>query len=246
MSGFQTALGAVQGVDGWLTDAQAQRLYERGSALDGGTRVVEIGSYRGRSAIVLALAVDGRAEVIAIDPHAGSDRGPQQIEGTLSEGEEDNRVFRQNLARAGVTDRIRHLRAPSQAALGSVPGDLGLLYVDGAHRYGPAMADIARWGARVRPGGHMLVHDAFSSVGVTLAQVRLLFFSGRFRYLGRTGSLVDYRREDLDARARAVNALHQIAELPWFARNVLIKLAIVAKRPGLARALGHRGGVWPY
>ena len=33
----------------------------------------------------------------------------------------------------------------------------------------------------------MLIHDAFSSVGVTLAQARLLFFGSEFEYLGRAG-----------------------------------------------------------
>ena len=107
--------------------------------------------------------------MIAIDPHAGNDRGPQQIEGTATEGELDNAAFRANLERAGVAERVRHVRLPSQDALAELPGEVDLLYVDGAHRYGPARDDLARWGARVRPGGRMLVHDAFSSIGVTLA-----------------------------------------------------------------------------
>ena len=44
-----------------------------------GARIVEIGSFRGRSAIVLARAAPEGAEVVAIDPHLGSDRGPQEI-----------------------------------------------------------------------------------------------------------------------------------------------------------------------
>ena len=123
---------------------------------------------------------------------------------------------------------------------------IDLLYVDGAHRYAPARDDIARWGERVRPGGLMLIHDAFSSVGVTLAQVRLLFAGSRFRYLGRAGSLVRYRRRDLDGRERVANAARQLAQLPWFARNVLVKAAIVLRLRPLARALGHRHGPWPY
>ncbi len=92
----------------------------------------------------------------------------------------------------------------------------------------------------------MLVHDAFSSVGVTLAQLRLLVFGRSFRYLGRAGSLVEYRREHLAGRAWAANALRQLAELPWFARNLLVKAALVARLRPLARALGHREGPWPF
>ncbi len=247
MSDLSETLAAIDGVEGWMSDDQARSLWARAAALAPGAQIVEIGSYRGRSAIVLARAAAGSgAHVTAIDPHAGNDRGPQQIAGSPGEGEEDNRVFRENLDRAGVAEAVRHVRRPSQDALDSVEGALDLLYVDGAHRYGPARDDLARWGRRVRPGGHMLVHDAFSSVGVTLAQARLLFAGSRFRYLGRAGSLVDYRREDLDARGRARNALRQLAELPWFARNLVVKLAIVARLRPVARALGHRDGPWPY
>ena len=53
-----------------------------------------------------------------------------------------------------MRERVRHVREFSQAALhDAVEGEIDLLYVDGAHRYGPARDDIASWGARVRPGG---------------------------------------------------------------------------------------------
>src|SRR5688572_4210344 len=194
MPAVQHALDAAAGVEGWLTHEQAARLSARATALGPDARLVEIGSYRGRSAIVLALSAPPGTDVVAIDPHAGNDRGPQQIAGTADEGERDNAAFRANLERAGVADRVRHLRLASQEALDALPGEVDLLYVDGAHRYRPARDDLAHWGARVRPGGRMLVHDSFSSIGVTLAILRLLVFGREFRYEGRTGSLAEYAR----------------------------------------------------
>jgi hypothetical protein len=231
------ALSCIAGVEGWLTEAQATRLWECAAALAPSARVVEIGSYRGRSAIVLAMAAPTAAEVIAIDPHAGNDRGPRQIEGSADEGQRDNAAFHANLARAGVGDRVRHLRLPSQDALAELPGEVDLLYVDGAHRFRPARGDLVRWGARVRPGGRMLVHDAFSSVGVTLAVFSVLGFGAEFRYEGRTGSLAEYTRARVAGAARVRNALRQLSELPWFARNVVVKVLIV---------LRLRSGDWPY
>lgn len=234
---FASAFARAEPVEGWLSEDQARRLWERAAGLPGGALAVEIGSYRGRSAIVLASAVAAGTRVVAIDPHAGNDRGPQQIEGTREEGEADNRAFRANLERAGVYDRVEHVRLPSQDALAAVEGSIDLLYVDGAHRYAPAREDIARWGARVRPGGALLIHDAFSSVGVTLAILRLLAFGAEFRYVGRTRSLAEYRRERLAPRARLANAARQLAQLPWFARNLVLKALI---------ALRLRRGEWPY
>jgi hypothetical protein len=146
-----------------------------------------------------------------------------------------------------VRERVRHVRCESAAALEAVDGPLALLYVDGAHRFGPARFDLARWGARVAPGGAMLVHDAFSSVGVTLALLRLLALSRDFAYVGRERSLAEYRRVErpLGAAERARNAARQLAELPWFAANLAIKLTLVLRGGRLLRALGVRAE-WPY
>ena len=215
--------------------------------MSGPGRVVEIGSFRGRSTIVLRRAAAADVEVVAIDPHRGGDRGPQEISPDAVRGEADHDAFHANLRRAGVEEGVRHVRRMSQDALGDVQGPVDLLYVDGAHRYRPARADIERWGARVGPGGTMLVHDAYNAVGVMLAQLRVLFASHRWRYVGRTRSLAEYRREDLAGGARLRNALGQLRGLPYFARNVLIKLALVARARPLARLLGLPDeDAWPY
>ena len=158
-----------------------------------GGRIVEIGSFRGRSAIVLARGARPDVEVVCIDPHAGSDRGPQEIAARPALGEADLAAFRRNLERAGVSDRVRHLRDFSTVALRAFDGPVDLLFVDGAHRFGPARADLVRWGARVPDGGRMLVHDAFSSIGVTLALLTATVPRPSWRYVGREGSLAAVR-----------------------------------------------------
>jgi predicted O-methyltransferase YrrM len=244
--GFEQALRAIAGVEGWLSTDQAERLWRRAREVEPPGQIAEIGSYRGRSTILLAHAAPPGVAVVAIDPHAGNDRGPQQIEGTAAEGEADHAAFIANIRAAGVAERVRHLRLPSSEAGPEVEGRLDLVYVDGAHRYAPARDDIAGWGARVRPGGVMLVHDAFSSIGVTLALIRLTFFGRRFRYHGRSRSLAEYVRADLTARQRVRNALRQVAELPWFARNLVVKVALATGFTPLARAVGYRSDEWPY
>jgi methyltransferase family protein len=243
---FDVAFAAARPVEGWLTEAQARRLWDRARAVPAGGLVVEIGSFRGRSAIVMASALARGARLVAIDPHAGSDRGPQEIEAEAARGEEDHGLFLANLRAAGVADRVEHVRLISSQAVESVDGEIDVLYVDGAHRFTPARDDLVRWGARVREGGTMLVHDSFSAVGLTLAMLVSLTFGGRWRYVGRSGSLAEYRRERLPPGARVASALRQLAQLPWFARNVLLKVAIVTRLRPLQRLLGSRDGAWPY
>lgn len=233
MGGLPFDAAALDGVEGWLTHEQARRLHDAAAAVPPRGRIVEIGSFHGRSTIALASAAPEGVEVVAIDPHAGTDRGPQEIETSAATGEADHERFLANLDRAGVRARVRHVRALSQDALREVQGEIDVLYVDGAHRYRPARDDIVRWGARVRPGGTMLIHDSFSSIGVTAAILRHLLWSRDFAYVGRTASLAEYRR----AGTRLGSTVRQLGQLPWFVRNVLVKIALV---------LRLRSGDWPY
>jgi predicted O-methyltransferase YrrM len=234
-SGFDSALRAIRGIKGWLTDDQARLLYERAARLSRGARIVEIGTYHGRSTIVLAKAAPG-AEIVTIDPYASEpDVGPRDLA-----------RFKANIEQAGVAAGVRHLRQPSSHALHAVEGDVDLLYVDGAHDLRTALPDIRGWGARVREGGTMLIHDSFSSVGVTVAQLMSLFFGAEFRYLGRSRSLAEYRREPLSGVERVWNGARQAASLPWFMRNVAVKVALASGARRAARLLRHTDDVYPY
>jgi predicted O-methyltransferase YrrM len=242
---FDETFGALRDVQGWMSRDQARRLWDRASALRPGDQVVEIGSFHGRSMIVLATAAPEGVRLTAIDPHGGNDRGPQEIEGYAAEAQADYEQFHANLRDAGVQERVRHVRAFSSVALADVEGSIDLLYIDGAHRYRPALDDIRRWGTRVGDGGTLLIHDSFSSIGVTLAILSSLFFGDAFRYVGRSGSMAEYRRARLTPRARLRNAARQAASLPWFVRNVVLKVCITLKLRPLYRVLGS-DGTWPY
>lgn len=242
---FAAVWDGLADVEGWMSEDQGRRLWGTASGLSAPAQIVEIGSFRGRSTIVLATAAAPGVEVVAIDPHGGGDRGPQEITPDAVKGEEDHQQFRANLARAGVLERVRHVRLPSSDALGDVIGGIDLLYIDGAHRYRPASDDIARWGERVVPGGVMLIHDSFNAIGVTLAQLRLLFLSRTWRYVGRAGSLAEYRRVDAGEQGALENALRQAPGLGYFARNMALKVLITVRLGRLTRLLGG-DGTWPY
>lgn len=244
---YDEVVAAVAHVEGWMSSDQARRLYDAAARTVAGEQIVEIGSFRGRSTIVLASGAADGVQIFAIDPHAGNDRGPEEIEGFVEQAADDNAVFNANLLGAGVADRVEHLRMFSNDAHAGVTGEVAVLYVDGAHRYAPALTDIRDWGQRVAPGGTMLIHDSFSSVGVTLAIMRQLAFGSRFRYVGRARSLTEYRA-DLESGwgARLANAGRQMLQLGWFAKNLAIKVIIKLGGGGVLRRLTGREPEWPY
>ena len=244
---LQQTMELVANVEGWMSPGQGATLFDSATNCPVGGRIVEIGSFRGKSTVVLAIAADPSVEIVAIDPHAGNDRGPQEIEGFADEAADDHAVFTTNLAAAGVADRIRHVREFSDAALDMVEGPVDVLYVDGAHRYGPALADIRAWGDRVNDGGTMLIHDSFSSVGVTGAIMSELFFGGRFRYVRRSRSMTVYRaKAEMGLKTRIANPIRQLAQLPWFAKNLLLKVLLSIGLGKLFKLVGRPAPEWPY
>src|SRR3954467_11819409 len=106
---FEEAFAPAADVEGWLTEAQARRLWDAAERVPPGGLVVEIGSFRGRSAIVIASALGDGPGLVAIDPHAGGDRGPQEIEPEAERGEADQRAFTESLRAAGVEPRVEHV-----------------------------------------------------------------------------------------------------------------------------------------
>lgn len=152
---------ALDGVDGWLDITEAWQLHEcarrrAGDVLD--PCVVEIGSWKGRSAIALALGLEaagGRGIVHAIDPHG------RAADGTLPERQGDRQVdLEVNLRQAGVTDRVDVIVATSHVARPRfTDATVDLLFVDGSHEYPDVLVDIDDWTSSLREGAVIAFND---------------------------------------------------------------------------------------
>jgi predicted O-methyltransferase YrrM len=232
--GRDAAMRFSTGIPGWLTDEQAALLAEHASRLPGGAAgvVVEIGSHEGRSTVVLGASVPRGARVVAIDPFPSDWRyGSAATE----------RRLRLNLLEAGLEGTVDVVVAQSNEVLGAWSCPIDLVYVDGKHDVRSTISDLA-WSRHLPPGGRVLVHDAFSSVGVTLALLWRVLPSSDLRYLGRAGSLavLERARPGWSDRARVVR------QLPWWARNVGIKVLLRLHLRRVARLTGHQDEFDPY
>jgi len=230
---FADTWARADAIEGWLTRDQAAVLFEAARSLPPGSTVVEIGSHQGRSTVVLASGLTAGGRVMAVDPFDADWRyGAPDTHTRLLE----------HLTAAGVVGKVDVVAATSRAARASYEGVVGLVYVDGRHDYRTVRDDLT-WAARVPDGGVVLVHDAFSSIGVTLALLTVCT-SGEWRYRGRIGSLAEYERVH-SGRARELAA--HVRELPWFARNGAIKVLVLAGRRRWAERIGlDPDAPWPY
>jgi hypothetical protein len=229
---FEAAWARVEPVEGWLTLDQARVLHSETIRLADGASVVEIGSHLGRSTLVLASSLPDEGLLTAVDPFLTSWRY------AVPDAEVRLRAL---LGEHRLTHRVRVRPVTSAQARREWSGAIDLLYIDGGHGYLTVVDDLG-WTRFVPEGGHVLVHDAFSSVGVTMALLPRLTMGSTLRYTGRTGSLAVLEA----GRPTVLDRLRPWREIPWFARNLLVKVLLRLHAVRVAGWLGHSGPADPY
>jgi len=194
-----------------MTRAQGFTLWSEARRVRPPGRIVEIGSHQGRSTVILALAAP-ESTIVAIDPF---------VEGVLFGGLATKDKFVANIAAAEVDSRVDLRELKSTDLRPEWTDAIDLLYIDGKHDYWTVTDDL-KWSDHVVEGGRVLIHDCYSSIGVTLAILRHVLFGAKLRYVDRTGSLARFEV----GRPTTGDRLHIVAEMPWWIRNVVIKVLL--------------------
>jgi predicted O-methyltransferase YrrM/GT2 family glycosyltransferase len=146
----------VRDIPGWLSPDEIDLLAAvaaHAASRPGTPRVVELGSFCGRSTVVLGHAVraasGGGGRVYAIDPHAGYAMAP--------DGFDSHAALVANLDRHGLDPVVEIVRARSREV--AWDGPVALLFIDALHDEEEVRADFAVWAPRVEPGGLVAFHD---------------------------------------------------------------------------------------
>jgi len=230
---FDAVWAVADRIPGWLTREQARLLYDHALALAPGATMLEIGSHQGRSTVVLAEVARRRnTSLVAVDPF---------VEGRLFGGLTTKEKFEAHLKQLGLRDRVELVEEYSTALRPTWHRELDLLYIDGKHDFWTVSDDL-RWAAHLPRHGRVLIHDCFSSIGVTLGILARVLPGRQLTYLSRTGSMAVFERGRPSMRDR----LRILGEVPWWCRNVVIKVLLRARLRGVARALGHDSPYDPY
>lgn len=130
-------------IEGCVLHALAQWTHRRGQC------IVEIGSYRGTSATVLALALRSAAShsfIISVDPHVDEPHNREHVFLALRQVNESNRLVQFNCH-------------SDQAARLLGRGVASMVFIDGDHSYAQVLADYENYREVLAPGGVLVFHD---------------------------------------------------------------------------------------
>ncbi|MER6275878.1 class I SAM-dependent methyltransferase [Streptomyces sp900105245] len=202
-------LAAFEAAKGFMPVDEGLALYAAAVEAGGlGLPLLEVGTYCGRSTVLLADAArSAGVTALTVDHHRGSEEqqpgwdyhDPETVD--LEIGLMDTLpAFRRTLFKAGLEDHVVALvgRSPQIAAIWNSP--LGFVFVDGGHTDEHATADYEGWAPHVAEGGLLVIHDVFPHpedefTGQAPYRVYLRALdSGAFTEISATGSLRVLRR----------------------------------------------------
>jgi predicted O-methyltransferase YrrM len=164
LAAFEAAQGFMPLDEGLALHAAARQ-----AAAGLGLPLLEVGTYCGRSTILLADAARQAGTVaVTVDHHRGSEEqqpGWEYHDASLVDpvtGRMDTLpAFRRTLHAAGLEDHVIAVvgRSPQVAAVWRQP--LGLVFVDGGHTDEHAAGDYEGWAPLLAEGGLLVIHDVF-------------------------------------------------------------------------------------
>ena len=148
-------------VEGMISSREAALLGRLAAQVAHGV-IIEVGSWRGYSTI--ALAREARVPVYAIEPH-------ETFEGVMGGvfGPRDRVEFFRNILQAGLAEKVRLVNLSSEIVAPGWRRPVGLLWIDGDHRYESVRRDFDWWEPFLE--GPAVLHD---SVGRGLGPTRLV------------------------------------------------------------------------
>ncbi|KOU17293.1 hypothetical protein ADK52_32135 [Streptomyces sp. WM6372] len=200
-------LAAFEAAKGFMPVREGLALYEAAAAAAAlGLPLLEVGTYCGRSTILLADAArEAGVAAITVDHHRGSEEqqpGWEYHDPTVVDPEvglmDTLPTFRRTLHKAGLEDHVIAIVGRSPQVAAAWGGKLGFVFIDGGHTDEHAAGDYEGWAPHVAEGGTLAIHDVFpdpADGGQAPYRIYLrALASGAFEEISVTDSLRILRR----------------------------------------------------
>lgn len=157
---LDAAWEAARNVPGYLMEDEARLLGTIAACAPGTGAIVEIGSFKGKSTVMLAKVAEhyGLSRIVAIDPH----NSPELLDLDANPEASSFQEFLTNIQSAGVADQVEVHRAYSKDAASLWDRPIRFLWIDGDHTYAGAKTDFDGFFPHVLPGGIVALHDALN------------------------------------------------------------------------------------
>lgn len=179
---------------GGITPHEASLLRRLASECGRGC-IVEVGSFRGKSAVALAFGVRdmapsaARPDIYCIEPHRpftgfyGGEFGPA-----------DRGAYYAAMCRSEAFREVALVNLSSEEVTPSWTRKVGLLFIDGDHRYEGVKRDFDCWEPHVVPGGSVAFDDAKDPECGPHQLVQEILAGGRYELVEQTGKIVVLRK----------------------------------------------------
>jgi len=157
---LDTAWEAARNVPGYLMENEARLLGTIAACTPVQGAIVEIGSFKGKSTVMLAkvAAHYGLGNIVAIDPH----NSPELLDHEADPAASSFQDFLSNIETAGVRSQVEVHRAYSKDVSSTWNRPIRFLWIDGDHTYQGAKTDFDGFFPHVLPTGVVALHDALN------------------------------------------------------------------------------------
>jgi MMP 1-O-methyltransferase len=180
----------TKNIDGWLTAKEGEFLFETAKKCSTRGVIVEIGSFKGKSTVWLALgSKEGKKTMVhAIDPFGENE---SVIKVNFNE-------FMENIKNADVNDIVNPIVSTSADVVKNWNKAVEFIFIDGNHDYEFVKQDFLLWYPHLVDGGTIAFHDTTSSIknllfgfpGPRKVVNKFVFKSNYFKNVGRIDTII--------------------------------------------------------
>jgi len=191
-AGLLAVYKRVQKINGWLEEKEADLLItmvlKACIQMPGQHTIVEVGSYEGKSTVLLGSMIKEffpDVRIVSIDPHDGRlgalDQGVITVAPSLTQ-------LTTNLQAAGLSEVVEVVQERACDVSWSEP--VFFLIIDGLHDYPSVARDFRQIAPSVVKGGYIAFHDYADYFPGVQAFVHELLESDAYRKVGKAESLI--------------------------------------------------------
>ncbi|MGQ0542479.1 MAG: class I SAM-dependent methyltransferase [Blastocatellia bacterium] len=178
----------IETVEGYLAPNEIRFLALMAACPTAKGEILEIGSFKGKSTIILAKSASLAEDIIinAVDPMTAPSETDPDLRGDVSSLED----FKRNIAEHGVADNIRFNQTFSFELAKTWDRPLRLLWIDGDHTYEGTKLDFDGFAPHLADGAIVAIHDVLHEFeGGARVFAESILLSPNFGACGFCGSI---------------------------------------------------------